>query len=143
MDSRERVVTGDAFTCETKSGVPAMPLGADRIRTAALADTVLIQQTNPPGGQPPDLSFSVFNPSAFGTLSRWALDLRIEEVEISPDGKDVVARQGGRLLRIPITEEGEIEVAQRGITREFIKGECEQFFPGVPCPKVMPAVRQR
>ena len=72
----------------------------------------------------------VFSPFESGALTPWALDAKVEEVEISPDGKDVVVEEGERLLRIPITEEGLIEVAQRGITREFTKSECERFLPG-------------
>ena len=138
LDTPDRVVMRDTLTCEVKSTANAMPHGADRIRTAALSDSTLIQQSHYSGQPAPDLlAFSVFDRSGGTSMRTWPLDLPVDDVEISLDGKEVVVQDGGRLLRIPITDDGELELAAQGIEREFTKGECEQFFPGVPCPSIL------
>jgi len=60
----------------------------------------------------------------------------IENFSISPDG-DIVVQTAGRVVRLPVTAEGILEEAKKRISREFTAAECQEFFPAVPCPKML------
>jgi hypothetical protein len=66
----------------------------------------------------------------------------IENFSISPDG-NIVVQTAGRVVRLPVTAEGILREARKQISREFTDAECQEFFPTLPCPRMLPVQQAR
>jgi hypothetical protein len=135
LESPDRIFIRETTTCEGRNFATSV-LAANRIRTAALSDFVIWQKYDSTfgGSEVGELrSADVFgsNPTSY-----WSFNLKLDKIEISPDGSDIVVQEGEKLLRIPITDSGLLRIAERELVREFSKSECDEFFPGIECPRL-------
>jgi len=125
LDTPSRLLTRQSLTCE--SGKP-FPIGASTmLRGASAAERVVIWDDGV-------TSFRILNPWELDSSLAWNLELIVEDVALSPDGADVVVVVGGRILRIPITKTGFLDLVKQRISREFSAQECDEFFTREGCP---------
>jgi hypothetical protein len=127
LDTPRRLLVRDSLTCETL-GASSVQAGGSRLPASSAGTSVAFQSPNP--GE-------LFVLSALDSNGRqqWNFDLPIDTIAISPDGLDTVVVAGGRVLRIPITPAGFLNLTKRRIPREFSTRECEEFFSRDNCPK--------
>jgi len=129
LDTPSRLLTRESLTCE--SGPPFLiGTSSTMLRAASAGDSAAFWEKG-------SSMFSTFNPWTKGSPSlAWNLELNVEDLAISPNGSDVVAIVGGRILRIPISKTGFLDLVKRRIPREFSSQECGEFFAGENCPLI-------
>jgi hypothetical protein len=127
LDTPSRLLTRQSLTCE--SGNP-LPIGASTLlRGAAAAERLAVWDDGA-------TSFLTLNPWDEAESLGWNLELNVEDIALSPDGADVVVVVGGRILRIPMTKTGFLDLVKRRISREFSAQECDEFFTREGCPRL-------
>lgn len=135
LDTPSGLVGGDAQTCEARI-FSNLGLGAAAIASSPAHGTAVFWSLH-------SNLFYVFNESAPNATYQLRSDLPIDELSVSPDGRDVVVLAGGRILRVPITFAGLLGAAPRTISREFTERECQEYFPFLSCPKLREQKREK
>ena len=126
LDTPRRLLSRQSLTCE--SGRPLGISESTRLRAASAAERVVVWDDGA-------TLFTILNPLEEPDSSlAWNLELNVEDIAVSPDGADVVVVVGGRILRIPITKSGFLDLVKQRIPREFSAQECDEFFAGERCP---------
>jgi hypothetical protein len=126
LDTPGRLFSRETLTCE--SGRPFPTIESTKLVAASSAERVVVWDDGA-------TSFATLDPLGETDSSlAWNLELGVEDIAISPDGSDVVVVVGGRILRIPVTKAGFLDLVKQRIPREFSAQECDEFFAGVNCP---------
>jgi hypothetical protein len=126
LDTPTRLLTRQSLTCESSKPLSTGP--ARMLRAASAADWVVYLMDDY------KTVFHILNPWGENPPLPWNMELPIENLAISPDGDDIVVVVGGRILRIPITKVGFLNLVKQRIQREFSAQECDEFFPQGGCP---------
>jgi hypothetical protein len=128
LDTPSRMVGGDAQTCESRIS-SNLGSGATSVASSPVAGTAVFWT-------PKANLLYMFNAAAPEATYQLRSDLPVDDLSVSPDGRDIMLLAGGRILRIPITLAGLLDAARRMISRELSDRECQQFFPFRSCPKL-------
>ena len=129
LETPTRLTLLDAMTCETKNSTPVYPKFTG-IQTAGTGDVVVLE-----GDQRDRLQ--VGHPFEQG-MGLWPLFVGspVDTFSPAPDGEILVATSG-RVLKIPGNHAGLLDLVRSTVKREFTKLECDEFFPSMPCPKLL------
>ena len=134
LDTPARLVVRESLTCEPNSRPLEGGFSSSDLRAASAGNAVvLVANRDRERGR-----FYTIDPFLDGKFRNWDLKLPIDDLAVSPDGDEVVVEVGSRLLRIPITQSGFLELAKHRIARELTPQECDEFFTRETCPVFKP-----